>query len=127
MAFKIRLTHFKKLERLLLPLKKLMLTMKSKLLFQLSDDQDFQEEIKEINRMLENLCKGKEIKFINNINIDGSCLNRSKLHLNKSGTALLVKNFQRLLSQIDHAVLTMVLLIKQPTLLLPTIPAMFHF
>ena len=36
MTFKIRLTHFKKLERLLLPLKKLMLTIKSKLLFQVS-------------------------------------------------------------------------------------------
>ena len=34
MTFKIRLTYFKKLEKLLLPLKKLMLTMKSKLLFQ---------------------------------------------------------------------------------------------
>ena len=44
--------------------------MKSKLLFQVSDDQDFEEEIKEIDRKLENLCKGKEI-FINN----------SKLHL----------------------------------------------
>ena len=56
------------------------------------NDQDFEEEIKGINRKLENLCKGKEIKFINNTNIDGSCLNRSKLHLNKSGTALLVRN-----------------------------------
>ena len=55
------------------------------------------EEIKEINRKLENLCKGKGIKFINNSNIDGSCLNRSKLHLNKSGTALLVKNFSQAL------------------------------
>ena len=86
MGFKIRLTHFKKLERLLLPLKKLMLTIKSKLLFQVSDDQDFEEEIKEIDRKLENLCKGKEI-FINN----------SKLHLNKSGTALLVKKFSEAL------------------------------
>ena len=60
------------------------------------DDQDIEEEIKEINRKLENLCKGKRIKFINN-NIDGSCLNRSKLHLNKSGTALLVKNFSQAL------------------------------
>ena len=60
------------------------------------DDQDFEEEIKEINRKLENLCKGKRIKFINN-NIDGSCLNRSKLHLNKSGTALLVKTFSQAL------------------------------
>ena len=41
------------------------------------DDQDFEEEIKEINRKLDNSCKGKEIKFINNNNIYGSCLNRS--------------------------------------------------
>ena len=74
------------------------------------NDQGFEEEIKEINRKLENLYKGKRIKFINNNNIDGSCLNRSKLHLNKSGTAV-----------------TIVLLIKQPTLLQPIIPAMFHF
>ena len=60
------------------------------------DDQDFEEEIKEINRKLENLCKGKGIKFINNTNIDGSRLNRTKLHLNKSGTALLVKIYHRL-------------------------------
>ena len=58
-------------------------------------DQDFEEEIKEINRRLENLWKGKGIKFINDNNIDGSYLNRSKLHLNKSGTALLIKKFFR--------------------------------
>ena len=58
-------------------------------------DQDFEEEIKEINRRLENLWKGKGIKFINNNNIDGSYLNRSKLHLNKSGTALLIKKIFR--------------------------------
>ena len=46
---------------------------------------------------LENLCKGKGIKFINNTNIDGSCLNRSKLHSNKGGTALLVKSFSQAL------------------------------
>ena len=61
------------------------------------DDQDFKEEIKEINRSLENLCKGKGIKFINNTNIDGPCLHRRKLHLNKSGTALLVKNISQAL------------------------------
>ena len=55
------------------------------------NDQDFEEEIKEIKRKLENLCKGKGIKFINDNNIDGSYLNTSKLHLNKSGTALLIK------------------------------------
>ena len=55
------------------------------------DDQDFEKEIKEINRKLKNLCKGRGIKFINNTNINDSCLNRGKLHLNKSGTALLLK------------------------------------
>ena len=54
------------------------------------DDQDFEEEIREINRKLENLCKGKGVRFINN-NMDGSCLNRNKLYLNKSGTTQLVK------------------------------------
>ena len=43
------------------------------------DDQDFEEQIKEINRKLETLCKDKGIKFINNDNIDVSCLNASKL------------------------------------------------
>ena len=61
------------------------------------DDRDFEEEIKEINKKLENLCKGKGIKFINNNDIDGSCLNRSKLHLNKSGTVLLIKHFSQAL------------------------------
>ena len=56
------------------------------------DNQNFEEEIKEINRKLENLCKGKGDRFMNN-NIDGSCLNRNKLHLNKSMTTQLVKKF----------------------------------
>ena len=61
------------------------------------DDQDLEEEIKEFNRKLENLCKGKGIKFIHNFNIDGSCLNRSKSHLHKKGIALLVKKFSQAL------------------------------
>ena len=59
------------------------------------NDQDFEEEIKEIKRKLENLCKAKGIKLINDNNIDGSYLNTSRLHLNKSGTALLIKKFSR--------------------------------
>ena len=46
---------------------------------------------------MENLCKGKGIKLINNDSIDDSCLSRSKLHLNKSGTALWVKAFSQAL------------------------------
>ena len=33
--------------------------------------------------------------FIDNSNIKSSALNRSKLHLKKSGTALLTKNFAK--------------------------------
>ena len=103
MTFKIRLTHFKKLERsLLTTIKEIDVNNERKITFSSvihRNDQDFEEDIKEINRKLENLCKGKGIKFINNNNIDGSCLNRSKLHLNKSGTALLVKKFSQALKQ----------------------------
>ena len=58
-------------------------------------DHDFEGKINETNRKLENLCKGKGMIFINNSNIDSTCLNRSKLHLNKSGTSLLIKNFSK--------------------------------
>ena len=47
------------------------------------------------HRKLETLCKGKGMSFINVSNIDSTCLNRSKLHLNKSGTSLLIKNFSK--------------------------------
>ena len=48
--------------------------------------------------MLENLWKGKDMRFIDNSNIKSSSLNRSKLHLNKSGTALLTKNFAKIVN-----------------------------
>ena len=38
--------------------------------------------------------------FINNSNIDSTCLNRSKLHLNKSGTFLLIKNFSKAVNSV---------------------------
>ena len=60
------------------------------------DDQDAEDEINELNKKLENLCKGKDMRFIDNSNIKSSSLNRSKLHLNNSGTALLTKNFAKI-------------------------------
>ena len=57
------------------------------------DDQAVEDEINELNKKLENLCKGKGMCFIDNSNIKSSSLNRSKLHLNKSGTAPLKKKF----------------------------------
>ena len=57
------------------------------------DDQDLEDEVNKLNKKLENLCKRKAKRFIDNSNIKSSSLNRSKLHLNKSGTALLTKKF----------------------------------
>ena len=62
------------------------------------DDQDLEDEINKLNKKLENLCKGKGMRFIDNSNIKSSSLNRSKLHLNKSGTALLTKIFAKIVN-----------------------------
>ena len=62
------------------------------------DDQDLEDEINKLNKKLENLCKGKGMRFIDNSNIKRSSLNGSKLHLNKSGTALLTKNFAKIVN-----------------------------
>ena len=58
-------------------------------------DHDFENKINETNRKLENLCKGKSMIFINNSNTDSTCLNRSKLLLNKSGTSIFIKFFSK--------------------------------
>ena len=62
------------------------------------DNHDVEDEINELNKILEHLCKGKGMRFIDNSNIKSSPLNRSKLHLNKSGTALLTKNFPKIVN-----------------------------
>ena len=63
-------------------------------------DQDLEDEVNELNRKFENQCKGKGMHFIDNSNIKSSSLFRSKLHLNKSGTALLTKNFEKIVNSI---------------------------
>ena len=62
------------------------------------DDQYIEDEINELKKILENLCKRKSMGFIDNSNIKSSSLNRSKLHLNNSGTALLTKNFAKIVN-----------------------------
>ena len=59
------------------------------------DDQDLEDEFNKLNKKFENLCKGKGMCFIDNSNIKSSSLNRSKLHLNENGTALLTKILQK--------------------------------
>ena len=53
-------------------------------------DHDFEDKINETNIKLEDLSKGRGMTVIHNNNIDNTCLNRSKLHLNKSVTSLLI-------------------------------------
>ena len=52
------------------------------------------------NNRLEKYCKGNEFFFINNSNIDVSCLNKSKLHLRK-GIHYLAKNFRKHILNIE--------------------------
>ena len=56
------------------------------------DDHDFRDQIEEINGKLKRYCESKGYRFVENSNIDGCLLNRSKLHLNKKGTAFLSRN-----------------------------------
>ena len=49
-------------------------------------DKDFSNKIKETNIKLKNYYLGRGFIFVDNDNINESCLNNSKLHLNKKGT-----------------------------------------
>ena len=59
------------------------------------EDEDFKDKINDVNNKLKNYCNSASMDFIDNSNIDGSCLNRGKLHLNRKGTAALAKCFCR--------------------------------
>ena len=58
-------------------------------------DNDYSKEIKDINTRLTSYCLGKGLIFVDNSNIDESCLNNSKLHLSQKGTQLLSQNILR--------------------------------
>ena len=62
-------------------------------------DKDFSNQIKETNIKLKKFCLGKGFIFVDNDNINESCLNNSKLHLNKKGTQRLAKHT---LSSLDN-------------------------
>ena len=59
------------------------------------EDEDFKDRVMDVNNKLKNYCYSAGIDFIDNSNIDGSCLNRGKLQLNRKGTAALAKNLCR--------------------------------
>ena len=54
-------------------------------------DKDFSKEISELNVKMKKYCLGRGFIYIDNDNINESCLNNSKLHLNKKGTSLFSK------------------------------------
>ena len=55
---------------------------------------------REINVKLKRYCESKGYRFVEYSNIDGGFLNRSKLRLNKKGTALLSRNIANVLKYI---------------------------
>ena len=55
-------------------------------------DKDFSKEINELNVKLKKYCLGRGFIYVDNDKINESCLNNSKLHLNKKGTNLFSKN-----------------------------------
>ena len=58
-------------------------------------DVDKTDEITAVNDRLQKYCLSKGLLFFDNSNIDASCLNRDKLHLNRQGTSVLVDNFRK--------------------------------
>ena len=58
-------------------------------------DKDFNDDITNINEKLQRFCNGKGLSFIDNNNIDRSCLNKGKLHLNRRGSSYLANNFKK--------------------------------
>ena len=58
-------------------------------------DKDFNDVIGNINEKLQRFCNGRGLSFIDNNNIDRSCLNKGKLHLNGRGSSYLTNNFKK--------------------------------
>ena len=52
-----------------------------------------EKKLHKLNLKMKNLAKELSIGWMDNSNIDASCLGFSMLHLNKKGNALLAKNF----------------------------------
>ena len=59
------------------------------------EEEDFKDKINDDNNKIKNYCNSAGMDFIDNSNIEGSCLNRGKLYLNRKGTAALAKNLCR--------------------------------
>ena len=52
------------------------------------------QEIRDLNLKLKRYCEGNNFLFVDNVNVEESCLNNSKLHLNDKGTNILCQNIK---------------------------------
>ena len=59
------------------------------------DDVDNSDEIVAVNDRIREYCLSKGLLFVDNSNINASCLNTGKLYLNRQGTSILVDNFRK--------------------------------
>ena len=59
-----------------------------------TDNENLNTNIKQVNELFKSACRNNGWKFISNHNIRKDSLNRSRLHLNRKGVALLASNFK---------------------------------
>ena len=52
------------------------------------------QEIRDLNLKLKRYCEGNNFLFVDNVNVEESCLNNSELHLNHKGTNNLCQNIK---------------------------------
>ena len=57
-------------------------------------DRNLGPEIGDLKLKLKHYCEDNNILFVDNINVEESCLNNSKLHLNHKGTNILCQNIK---------------------------------
>ena len=58
-----------------------------------TDEDGMSEKIRSVNNTLKQFCRQTHWNFIDHSNITPNHLNRSRLHLNKTGTSILARNF----------------------------------
>jgi hypothetical protein len=63
----------------------------------LREDVQVNNKIQEVNNGIKEMCKKRNYTFIDNSNIKSNSLNRSKLHLNTRGSALLASGLIKFL------------------------------
>ena len=63
------------------------------------DKNGMPNKVSSLNNGLKTLCMRNQIEFIDNSNLDVSCLGMKKLHLNKKGNSYLANNFNKYLEK----------------------------